>query len=63
MKFVAEIRNIDSLHTHTLIKEGLTPQVTHKDILFNVLENNEEVVRITDEEGHVVFEENRGFCP
>lgn len=63
MKFVVEIRNVDTLATHSLIKEGATPHTTHKDILLNILENNEEVVRMNDEEGHVVFEENRGFLP
>lgn len=61
MKFVAEIRNVDSLEAHTLDVEGKTPQSTHKHILMNVLENNEEVVLLTDDSGHIVFEAGTGF--
>lgn len=61
MKYVVEIRNVDTQATHSLTKIGVSAQSVHKDILMNVLENNEEIVRMTDEDGHTVFEENRGF--
>ena len=61
MKFIVEIRNVDTLETHSLEVEGTTPQTTHKNIFMNTLENNEEIVSMQDSNGHVVFESNVGF--
>jgi hypothetical protein len=63
MKFIVEIRNVDTLEKHSLEIEGHSAQTTHKHIFMNVLENNEEITSIQDETGHIVFETNVGFFP
>ena len=61
MKFIVEIRNVDTLEKHSLEIDGQTPQITHKHIFMNILENNEEIISMQTENGHVVFETNVGF--
>ena len=62
MKFIVEIRNVDTSEKHTLEIIGKTAQTTHKHIFMNILDNNEEIVSMQDENGHVVFETNVGFA-